>query len=345
MWTCLVSFADTNVGAREGEFQSVRTDLPMSGSSESERIRESSSLPSTSSPPTVMTQVSPKKHKLRAKVKKLQQSVRRLKKTQGKFRPQSTGKASTELGKRRLLQALEEFLPPSTHTFVATQIRLAGRKKKGNRWKPKEKALALSLLHSSPKAYRILQKILSLPDVSTLRLAMRKVKIFPGFNENILDALKRKISNMSPDSAACALVFDEMSLKEGLEYNKEEDNIEGLEDFGHQRTHFAANHATVFMVRGLLQPWKQAVGYVLSTGTINGNLLKSLVSKCLEKLTEIGLKIKAVICDQGPNNRKAMEGLGITEDRPYFLHNNSKVYVVYDPPHLVKNTRNNLEKT
>ena len=280
--------------------------------------------------------------RLLRKVKRLQQKCRRM--TNNKRSGQGE-KTIQLIDKSRLVEELKEILPSATFSFVATQIRVAGKSKKQIRWTPGEKSLALSLLHSSPKAYRILQKVFSLPSISTLRRSMQKVQIYPGFNDNILQALQKKVSSMPTSGKACAVVFDEMSMKEGLSYNKEEDNIEGVEDFGNQRTAYAANHATVFMVRGLLEPWKQAVGYFLSSGAISGALLKPLLSKCLDKVHEIGLDVRAVICDQGSNNRKAIYGLGVDEDHPFITYKDKKIHVFFDPPHLLKNTRNNLKKT
>ena len=174
---------------------------------------------------------------------------------------------------------------------------------------------------------------------------MQKVKIYPGFNNNILEALKKKVAAMPPGAKACAVVFDEMTMKEELSYNIEEHNVEGLEDFGNQRSSYAANHATVFMASELLEPWKQAVGYFLSSGPVSGRLLKSLISQCVDKLTEIGLDVKVIICDQGSNNRKAVENLGVTEERPYFFRQEKKIFLIYDPPQPLKNTRNNFKKT
>ena len=87
---------------------------------------------------------------------------------------------------------------------------------------------------------------------------------------------------MPPGGKACAIVFDEMTMKEELSYNIEEDNVEELEDFGNQRSSYVANHTTVFMARGLLEPWKQAVGYILSSGPVSGNLFKPLISQCVD---------------------------------------------------------------
>lgn len=248
-----------------------------------------------------------------------------------------------KINKETLVKELAKYLPKSTLQMVTTQIRIGNKKSKGKRWTLSEKAMALSLLHASPKAYRTVRKIISLPSVSTLRRVMQKVGIYPGFNDNILQALKKNLSS-DKSKQLCIVAFDEMALKEEATYNIEQDNIEGLEDFGDNRTRYLANHATVFMVRGILAPWKQAIGYFLSSGPISGDMLHSLLLKCLGKLAALGLTVKAVVCDQGSNNRKAIERLGITEENTHFVFNGEKIFVVYDPPHLLKNVRNNLKK-
>jgi glycosyltransferase involved in cell wall biosynthesis len=287
---------------------------------------------------------SPTKARLRREKKMYQNRFYRLKKK----KPRSPKKTSKKFGEKRrkeaLIQELGEYLPPATLEFVATRIRLGHKKR--TRWTDKDKCIALSLFHTSPKAYQIVKKLFALPSVSTLRRAVQKVKVHPGFNANILQALKAKVAAMPKGSELCALVFDEVSIKESVTYNVERDLVEGLEDFGNfGRTKYVANHATVFMVRGLIQRWKQPMGYFLSSGTISSSMLQSLLLEALDKVKEIGLEVKVIICHQGSNNRSALEKLGVKEQSPSFLHEGVKYLVLYDPPHLLKNVRNNLKKS
>ena len=56
---------------------------------------------------------------------------------------------------------------------------------------------------------------------------------------------------MNDQEKCCAIVIDEMSLKESLVYNASMDCVEGFEDHGVSgKTCYVANHACVFMVRG-----------------------------------------------------------------------------------------------
>lgn len=150
---------------------------------------------------------------------------------------------------------------------------------------------------------------------------------------------------MPPNASLCSLVLDEMSIKERVVYNVEKDEVEGVEDFGSLgRTKLVANHAMVFMLKGLTFSWKQPIGYFLSSGPMGGDTLKDLLVEALRKIKSKGLQPRLVICDQGSNNRRVLETLlGATVDKPYFELNEEKIFVMYDLPHLLKNIRNNLK--
>lgn len=50
-----------------------------------------------------------------------------------------------------------------------------------------------------------------------------------------------------------------------------------------------------------------------------------------------------IICDQGPNNRSALTKLGLIKENPYYIQvDDSRIFAMYDVPHLVKNVSNNL---
>ena len=223
---------------------------------------------------------------------------------------------------------------------------LSGKKAKGHRYSEHIKMLALSLYHTNPKCYKMLRKLFSLPCVSSLKRYMSRVDLQPGFHQQIIDGLKLKISDMAPSSKLCAIVFDEMAVKESLSYDVRQDCVEGLENFGCLgKTKYIANHASMFMVRRLVEKWKQPVGYFLSSGPMSPDTIKTLLFECIDKLQSAGLIVKVVICDQGSNNRSLLNKLGVSLTQPFFSYNNSTIYSMYDPPHLLKSIRNNLKKS
>ena len=57
---------------------------------------------------------------------------------------------------------------------------------------------------------------------------------------------------------------------------------------------------------------------------------------------DIGLCVKSVIFDQGASNQKLVKLLDVTVETPFFVMM-TKVFVLFDPPHLLKSVRNNLK--
>ena len=248
-------------------------------------------------------------------------------------------------------KSASKYLNDKQQIFFSKQLDLSLVKSaKGRRWSAADKSNALSLYHASPKAYRLLQKQFVLPSANTLRKVMRGINIYPGFPENIVQAFKLKVDQMTEVEKECCLVFDEIALKKQLNYNVEKDFIEGLEDFGEiidksQNSQSSpADHAVVFMARGLIHRWKQPFGYMVTSNTVKAGDLKPLVFEALDTLKSIGLKVRALICDQGSNNCSMLSSLNVCPETPYFFKETDKYYVFYDPPHLIKNVRNNLLK-
>ena len=136
------------------------------------------------------------------------------------------------------------------------------------------------------------------------------MNIKPSLSGSVIDALTLKVQAMDPIDCNVALVFDEMSIKQGLVYNEGTDSVEGFEDFGDAgQTRYITYHAIAFMVRGLATKWKQPVGYFLSYGPIKAALLRSLTKQCIDKIDKTGLNVVALVCDQGSNNRSFIQQL------------------------------------
>lgn len=91
--------------------------------------------------------------------------------------------------KQQLIDQLSQYLDGPALEFVNSRIHM-GKKKR--RWSARDKSVALALYHASPKAYRIVKNIFAFPSVATLRRVMKKVHVYPGINENILNYLKQK---------------------------------------------------------------------------------------------------------------------------------------------------------
>lgn len=136
-----------------------------------------------------------------------------------------------------------------------------------------------------------------------------------------------------------------MTIRKELAYNEYHDTIVGFSDFGNgQRSSEIAKEVTVFMVRSLCGDWKCVISYFASKNAIRGSDLKDLILQNIEIASSIGLNVRCVISDQGKNNICAFKELNVTPEKPYFHHIDKKVYVLYDPCHLIKSVRNSLMK-
>ena len=175
----------------------------------------------TNSQPTVSASssaVSPRKQALVREKRPWQNKYYRQKKKAAKISQgqKPRRKISEKRKKQKLISELTEYVSGPAIDFVASRVYL--RKKMRMRWSEKDKCVALCLYHTSPKAHRWLKKIFALPGIATLRREMRKVKVYPGFNENILTSLNEKLAVMPEGSNICALRCDEMAIKEQVQY-------------------------------------------------------------------------------------------------------------------------------
>ncbi|GFO22218.1 hypothetical protein PoB_004872300 [Plakobranchus ocellatus] len=160
-----------------------------------------------------------------------------------------------------------------------------------------------------------------------------------------MDLFKIKVISMTDQEKLSAILVDEVAIKKYLNYNPTYDVHEGLEDFGSfGKTGQFDDYALVFMLLVLTKKWKQPIAYYLSSGPTKVHLLQHLIIKSVNQTQALGFTLKFVIWDQGSNNRAVTQRFGVTSQDPYLFVNGNKVFLIFDPPHLIKNARNNLKK-
>ena len=195
--------------------------------------------------------------------------------------------------KDKVIEDLYKLLPKKAADFCSMQVRVCNTNKYGIRWRPREKSICLSLKHISPKCYRALRSQLILPSERTLDNAVKNLIISEGISQSILDMMKLKIPGMSKEERIVVLSFDEMAIKKFLRYNPTTDKIEGYETVKKSYTANkkpnqrkrnrvctklkkpslatakkpkVADHALVFMIRGLKDFRKQHFSFYYSAG-------------------------------------------------------------------------------
>ena len=246
---------------------------------------------------------------------------------------------------QQLINKISQFVNSNVLEFIKGQIVNGVKSKTGMRYGVQERRFALAMYHHSPKAYRFLGSLFQLPSVSTLHSWLRKIPISTGWNKPTLAALKKKAETEPKEDTLCGIVFDAMSIKEFLHFDKATDSIIGREDFGeHGKSLKLANHALVFMVKGLTKNWKMVLGYFFYSGGINTSKLKELCESAIRKVQEMGMKVTFTVCDQEGVHRSFFQTLGMTPENPSFAINGERIHFFYDAPHLLKSLRNTLLK-
>ena len=281
----------------------------------------------------------PRKRKQKQVIKSQRQKIKRLKSALG-----TVAKGKKARQEKALEEALQK-LPESLANFVRMQMKLHSKKKHGRRYSPELKSLAISLFHASGKAYRLLSKLFILPSKSSLHRYISKMPNNTGISQGSLKIIEKKVMQMNPREKACTLCMDEISLKTNLFYNVASDKIIGLEDFGGgYRTNKVATSAFVLLIRSISGNWKQPLGYYLVNGGCPSDNMEDIVKEAIDKLECIGLNVVVVMSDQGSNFYSLAKRLKVTPEEPWFIHNGRRIFLMFDPPHLIKSIRNNLMK-
>ena len=188
-------------------------------------------------------------------------------------------------------------------------------------------------------------KLFILPNKSSLKRFISNIPTTSGISEGILKAIQQKVLHMKDMEKICTLCIDEISLKSHLYYSVPDDKIIGLEDFGDGvRSKKIATSALVLLIRSISGNWKQPMGHALVNGSCPTDLLDGLIRGAIEKLDGIGLRVLVVMSDMGSNFHSLALRLGITSEKPWFIHNNKVYFLMFDPAHLIKCIRNNLMK-
>lgn len=133
--------------------------------------------------------------------------------------------------------------------------------------------------------------VFPLPSINTINSRLRKLKIEPGINKLILGYLIKKIRTLPAKKRVCVLMWDEMAIKPHVTYSIARDLLEGVEDWGKTRTTTVADHAIVFMVRGLDDGWKIPLSYAFCYRQTNTIQLKKYIREHIIVLQKAGVEL------------------------------------------------------
>lgn len=104
-------------------------------------------------------------------------------------------------------------------------------------------------------------------------------------------------------------VWDEVSIQSYVTYDTRKDIICGLEDWGTTRSAKVADHALVFMLRGLNSGWKMPISYNFCSKQTTTAQLMYCIKKHIYEINKAGFYIVCTVCDQGSSNVAAIKKL------------------------------------
>lgn len=230
------------------------------------------------------------------------------------------------------------LISPEAKEFIKMLINVS------KQWSLEHKNIAQKIYFKSPSCYNFLRENLKLhlPSKSSLCRWTLIKNLKPGLNSFVLNSLKDEVCEMSETDKNIVLLFDEISIRPDLEYDQVNDVIDGFSQINKNRNSTIAQYINVFMIRGLFKQYKYAFAYHATEKSMDGEVTKEVLMEAIKALFDVGFKVRAVVCDQGPNNRKCFRLLNVSKENPFFFYENYKIFALYDSPHLFKSARNNL---
>lgn len=167
---------------------------------------------------------------------------------------------------KKVIEYLSTGLNEMQLEFIKMQITNRGRPKHGRRYTSKQKSMCLAMYKQGPKLYRFLETGFVLPTKKTLGRHSANVLFTAGVDFKVLKAVKNAVSDWPEEHKYCTILWDEVSLKEHLDYCSAQDIIEGFVQMSSSQIPKFATHALTFMVRGIKISFKQSIGFFYTNG-------------------------------------------------------------------------------
>ncbi|XP_065662263.1 uncharacterized protein LOC124811383 isoform X2 [Hydra vulgaris] len=271
---------------------------------------------------------------------------------------------------------------PQALLWQQQKIQAGLKDRRSMRWHPLIIRWCISLYLKSPSAYRHIcsTPFLNLPCKNTVQKYINFTDPGCGFNKDVMYNLTKKIDlpNIKEHQRYVSIIVDEMKIKSGLAFSSSTGKLVGFSESGSINELLLnfenkytenkgksnvedptdiplASYVTVLMVRGITSSLKYVFGHFASAGGLSSSQLYFTIWDVVRQLESVGLKVMAIVADGASPNRKFMrlhswKSEENTKDGVIYWTWNEccpdrKMFFICDVPHLIKTTRNNLEKS
>ncbi|KAK7089540.1 uncharacterized protein [Littorina saxatilis] len=253
-----------------------------------------------------------------------------------------------------LQQAMGSLQDPLQRLFWEEQLKAFEKKEHGMRWHPMMIRLAILIHSKSEAAYETLRKtgVLKLPGKSTLREYTAATESKSGFQPEVVDELKKYARQLPENQRFVVLLHDEMTIKSDLVFESRSGQLVGFvhsdKDCGLKPNRKLATHALVFYAVGINSNLKMSLGF-FPTKSATADQLYSLFWQAVACLEEAGFKVVVSTSDKAPPNQRLYQMMGDPDQVVYrtvnLLTPERWIFLISDPPHLIKTVRNNLSSS
>lgn len=201
-----------------------------------------------------------------------------------------------------------------------------------------EKSFCRNFYAKHPGAFTYLNNLLGsvLPTRRSLARWQQFKELDLGIVPHVMGYLKSLKNSLSERDCDVTLTMDEIDIKKGIQYCSSRDKIIGYVQLI-EHSPVMAKKVLTFMIRGLSKVVGNVIVANFSTEKgVKGDELAVLIRFLIRELRLIGFRVVFVNQDQSGVNRKAYGLLGATVEQPYFYVDETKVWTLYDVPHLIK---------
>lgn len=224
---------------------------------------------------------------------------------------------------------------------------------------PSVRAFCMSLHFISPRAYEYLRQKFGkhLPHSQTIRQWYRNSNLdaSSGISKQALNALEEKADKMLQNDnkqLTIGLLLDEMKIQKSMSWCRSTNKFVGLIDYGTpipDEEFTLASDVIVFMASGINVNLQQPLAYYFIR-TLKGTERAELLCQIITEISKRGIKVAEITFDGHSANVAMCKCLGTeleVENGEYVTHflnsyNGEKVYIIFDPSHMIKLVRNAL---
>ena len=261
-----------------------------------------------------------------------------------------------------ILNANQKNVTPFMKLFWEQQQKLFRSDDRGARYHPMIIRYCLSLYAKSASCYEEIRNsgILKLPSSRTLRDYKNVIKPAVGFQEGIIEDLKKFTSKYSGVQRYITIMFDKMKIKSSLVFDKNGDELIGFVDLGDPDLNFSsfgqdennlATHAMIFYLRGLATTLKYSFSYFATKGVKSSQIMQLFWEAVYFLEIHCNLWVIAATADGASSNRSFFQLhhlLDLDNDKSICYKTINLfatwrfIYFFADAPHLLKTARNCL---